>query len=121
MQFRLVLQPLTSIFFAVRAGLRDAKAGRPPYLRAILTLPGQRRELLREGWKDVAKIFIIAVIIDVVYQIVAQRWIYPGEALLVAAILAFVPYVLLRELTAIARRKRSSRVADARAGGAHGD
>jgi hypothetical protein len=48
---------------AIHAGLKDARAGRPAYFWAVFTDPVNRQELLREGWKDVAKIFIIAVII----------------------------------------------------------
>ena len=52
--------------------------------------------MLRDGWKAVGKIFVIAVIIDLVYQLIVLRWFYPGEALLVAVILAFIPYLLIR-------------------------
>jgi hypothetical protein len=33
---------------------------------------------------------------DVIYQVIALHRIYPGEVLLVAAVLAIVPYLLLR-------------------------
>jgi hypothetical protein len=42
------------------------------------------------------KVFILAVVIDVIYQWIVFRWIYPGEALIVAPLLAFIPYLLLR-------------------------
>jgi hypothetical protein len=53
-------------------------------------------DMLRDGWKAVGKVFVIAVIIDLVYQLIVFRWFYPGEALLVAAILALIPYLLIR-------------------------
>lgn len=96
MKFRLFLQPLMATIFAIRDGRKDAREGRSPYFWAIFTDPGHRRELLRDGWKAVGKIFVIAVIIDAVYQFIVIRWFYPGEALIVAAILAFVPYLLIR-------------------------
>jgi hypothetical protein len=34
--------------------------------------------------------------VDVVYQLVQLRWVYLGEALIVAQIVAVVPYVLIR-------------------------
>ena len=37
MKFRLVLQPLMAAFFAIRSGLADARAGRPPYLWALVS------------------------------------------------------------------------------------
>jgi len=96
MSFRLVLQPAMAAFLAVRAGLQDARAGRPAYGWAILSDPAHRRNLLREGWKAIAKVFAAAVLIDVVYQFVVLRWVYPIEALLVAFLLACVPYLLIR-------------------------
>jgi len=50
----------------------------------LLTDSGHRLELFRAGWKDVSRLFIAAVIIDMVYQIIVFRWIYPGQALTVA-------------------------------------
>ena len=78
------------------AGLRDAQAGKPPYFWAILTSPADRADLLREGWKAVGKVFVLAMVIDVVYQLIVFRWIYPLESLLVAFLLACVPYLLIR-------------------------
>ena len=105
MQFRLVLQPLMAIIFAIRAGLRDTREGRAPYFWALFTRPERRIQRLREGWKDVGRVFVLAVVIDFIYQLIALRWFYPGEALLVAFLLAFVPYLLLRgPVTRLARR-----------------
>jgi hypothetical protein len=96
MSFRLVLQPVVAVFLAVRAGLQDARTGRPAYGWAILTDSAHRRDLVRDGWKAIAKVFVTAILIDAVYQFVVLRWVYPGEALLVAFLLACVPYLLLR-------------------------
>ena len=96
MKFRLLLQPTVAAIFAVRAGLRDAREGRRPYFWAVFTKLEHRKKLLREGWKDVGKVFLVAVAVDLVYQFIVFRWFYPGEALLVAALLAFLPYVLIR-------------------------
>jgi hypothetical protein len=96
MSFRLILQPAMAMFFAVRAGWQDGVTGRPAYFWAILAAPTERWELLREGWKAVAKVFVMAVAIDALYQVINLRWFYPTEALIVAIVLAFVPYVLIR-------------------------
>jgi hypothetical protein len=96
LSFRLILQPVVATVLAVRAGLQDARTGRPAYFWTILTSPADRRDLLREGWKAVAKVFVLAVIIDVVYQVIVFRWVYPVELLLVAFLLACVPYLLIR-------------------------
>ena len=103
--FRLIIQPIVAATLAIRAGLKDAREGSPPYFWAIFTDPVQRRNLLREGWKAVAKVFVVAVIIDFIYQIIVFRWFYPGEALIVGAILALLPYLLIRgPVNRIARR-----------------
>ena len=96
MKFRLILQPLMATIFAIRNGLKDAKEGRPPYFWGLFTHPEQRLDMLRDGWKRVGKIFAMAIIMDLVYQWIVSRRFYPFEALLVAIILAFIPYLLIR-------------------------
>jgi hypothetical protein len=111
MKFRLVLQPCMAAFFAIRSGLADAKAGRPPYFWSILSDPHEREGLLKDGWKSVGKVFILAVVLDVVYQIIELHFVYPGEALIVAFILAIAPYLILRGLvTRFAREKKAAPV-----------
>jgi len=96
MNFRLLLQPLMAIIFAVRDGLKDAREGRPAYAWALFTNADHRRIMLREGWKSVGKVFIVALVLDGVYQFITVKWFYPLEALVVAFLLALVPYLLLR-------------------------
>ena len=93
---RLILQPGMAAFFALRDGLKDGRDGRPPYFWALLFGWGDRRELIRSGWKSIGKVFLMAMIIDAIYQFIALRWFYLGEALIAAFILACVPYLLLR-------------------------
>jgi hypothetical protein len=96
MTFRLILQPTMSMFYAIRDGLKDASAGRPPYLWTLLTRPGERMRLMKEGWHAVLRIILLGVGIDAIYQIIEFRHIYLGELAIVVACLAFLPYVLLR-------------------------
>jgi len=96
MTFRLILQPIMAALLALRAGLKDAREGRPPYLWTVLTDPAQRVGLLRDGWKSIARVFFLAVIMDVIYQLIVQHWVYPFETLVLAIVLAVVPYLLLR-------------------------
>jgi hypothetical protein len=96
LSFRLTLQPVMAAFFAIRAGMKDARRGRPAYFWTILTSTNERRALLHEGWKDVMKVFLLALGLDVVYQVIVFRWLYPLEMLIVAVLLACVPYLLIR-------------------------
>jgi hypothetical protein len=96
LSFRLMLQPVMAAFFAIRAGIKDARTGRPAYFWTILSRSDSRRTLLHEGWKDVMKVFLLALVLDVAYQVIVFRWVYPGEILIVAFLLACAPYLLIR-------------------------
>lgn len=98
MHLRLYMQPIMASIFAIIAGLEDAKLGKPAYFWALFTQPEHRREMLKDGWKSVGKVFLVAMLLDVIYQLIVQRWVYPFEVVLVAFILAIVPYVTLRGL-----------------------
>ena len=54
--------------------------------------------MLKDGWKSVGTVFVLALLLDVVYQLIAIRFVYPGEAITTAVLLAIVPYLLLRGL-----------------------
>ena len=107
MSFRLVLQPAMAAFFAIRSGLADARAGRPPYFWAFVTGSAPRDAMVESGWKSVGRVFILAVVLDVVYQLYVLRFVYPLQAIAVALILAIVPYVILRGLVTRLARNRS--------------
>jgi len=96
LHFRLIVQPMMATIFAVIDGVKDAKAGKPAYFWAMLTTPENRKELIKDGWKHVGKIFILAIILDLIYQLKVESTVYPGEILIVAIVLAIVPYVMLR-------------------------
>jgi hypothetical protein len=95
---------MMATFFAIRSGLADARAGKPPYLWTLVSVRADRSDMIKDGWKSVGKVFVLAVLLDVVYQIIVSRFVYPGEAIIVAFILAIAPYVILRGLvTRLAR------------------
>ena len=107
LHFRLVLQPLMAAFFAIRSGLADASAGKPPYFWALLSNRSDRRAMIKDGWKSIGRVFLLAIVLDVVYQLYVLHFVYPPQAIFVALILAIVPYLILRGLvTRLARRKR---------------
>ena len=96
LHFRFIVQPLMAVVFAILDGLKDAKAGKPAYIWTMVTEPDHRTELLKHGWKHFGKIFIIAIVLDGIYQLKVQGTLYPGEMLIVALLLAVIPYALLR-------------------------
>lgn len=99
MKFRIILQPFMAAIFAILAGLKDAKAGKPPYFWALFTDPAHRVEMLKDGWKSIGKVFVLAIILDVVYQWIVLKFVYPGEVVIVAFMLAIAPYLIIRGLT----------------------
>lgn len=103
MHFRFFMQPLMALIFTIRAAIRDVKAGTKPYLeRLIGSSKGQRRTIAKETWKDVGKIFIVGIILDIIYQLIViyglktKERFYPLESIIVAFALAIIPYVILR-------------------------
>ncbi len=95
---RLILQPLMASIFAIRSGLNDAREGRPPFFWTLALKPAQRRSLLRHLWEDVGKLFIVACVMDVVYQLLVLHWVYPVQTAIAATVLAIVPYLVFRGL-----------------------
>jgi hypothetical protein len=98
MSFRFVLQPVVASIFAIFAGLRDARAHRPPYLWALVTSPGHRGHMIRDAWESVGKVFVVALVLDVVYQVLVFNFVYSGEALIVGFVLTIAPYLIVRGL-----------------------
>ena len=104
MHFRLVMQPLMAAFFAIRDGLADAPTDRPPYFWGLFFERAERRAMLKvdrlamikDGWKSISRVFVFAIFLDVVYQLYVLHFVYLGEAITVAIILAIVPYLILR-------------------------
>ena len=94
--FRFYFQPLMAMLIALRDGIKDAHEGRPPYFWALFADKPHRRELLHSGWSSVGKVFILAVVLDTVYQLIVFKELRPIQGLLVAVLLALVPYVLFR-------------------------
>jgi hypothetical protein len=113
--FRVFMQPTMAICFALRDGLRDARLGKPPYLRTLLARPSARTGLLEDGWHSIGRIILLAIGLDLAYQYIVFRRLYPIEMLDVIVVLAIAPYVLLRgPVNLIARRWIStSRVGEA--------
>jgi hypothetical protein len=97
--FRLILQPIVAAVLAIRAGRNDAREGKPVVFWAIVREPKKRRLLLWEAWRDIGKLFLVGVRLDVTYQVIALHGIRPVQSLIVATVLAVLPYLAVRGLT----------------------
>ena len=104
MRFRFILQPLMAAFVAFRDGLKDARKGRSPYFWTVIRNPGKRVERLEEGLNATARVILLGIGVDAVYQVIVLKRFYPNEAVVVALLLAFIPYLVLRGPAARAAR-----------------
>ena len=104
--FRFILQPVMATILATRDGLKDARTGRPPFARTVLSDPSQRAAYLREGLKRLSRVIAFALVMDVIYQVMVLHRFYLGEALVTVFVLAVLPYLLVRgPIDRIARRR----------------
>ena len=115
--FRFLFQPLVAVIIAIRSGLRDYREGWPPYLLFPSFFDhSRRREMFRLLLQDVGKVFIVASILDIIYEAIAFRSIRPDHVLKTAFILAVIPYLLIRGLFAriilYLRSRKSSKISE---------
>ena len=98
MRFRFVLQPLMAAIAAIHDGREDARVGRSPYIATVLRNPQERVGRLREGLNATARIILLGLVMDVIYQLLVLKTFYPNEALVIALLIAFLPYLIIRGL-----------------------
>lgn len=96
MALRFALQPTMAIIAALHDGIKDARTGRSPYLWTMLTSRTERGGRLREGLIATGRTLLIGLVMDGIYQSIVLKTFYPGEAVIMVILLAFVPYLLLR-------------------------
>ena len=104
LNFRLVVMPTMASILAIKGYLTDVREGHPLFLGAFITNPTERRRLLRSGLKHFGKIFVVACVLDTIYQTWVLKAFHPGEMVFVAVMCAVVPYFLVRgPITRVAR------------------
>ncbi len=96
MRFRFILQPLMGAIAAIRDGLNDARTGRSPYFWTMMSNPRERAQRLNEGLNATARIILLGLMMDAIYQVIVLKRFYPAEAVIVALLFCFVPYVVIR-------------------------
>lgn len=105
MGFRFVLQPVMASILAIRDGIKDAKTNRSPYFWTIATDHSRRSKRLVEGIHAVSRVLILAAAMDIIYQLLELNGLRPLETAIIAILLGFVPYLIVRGPAArIARR-----------------
>ena len=113
MTFRFILQPAMAGLAALRDGISDARLGRQPFLWAAVRGTQPRGALIWSAIISTARIVILAIMMDAVYQWLVLKSFYPREAVVIALLLAFIPYLLLRgPIGRVARRWDARRTLD---------
>jgi len=96
LNFRLIVMPLVVAIFAIRGHFRDAREGKPLFRWPFRKNRAESIQVLKSGFKDFGKVFIMACLLDTIYQIMVLQAFYPGELIVVAIVSAVVPYFLVR-------------------------
>jgi hypothetical protein len=109
-QLRLLLQPAMALIFGIRAGIADARAGHLPFGRRMIAGAEPRWQLIKESIKRVLSPLVLAFVLDVILQKLTLGRVRPLVAIIVAAILVWIPFLLVRGITnRIWRRLRPTR------------
>lgn len=98
-QFRLFLQPAMALVLGIRLGIADAKEGQEPFFLRLFHARGRRASLLEQTLTDVALPLCVALGMDAVLQYLTFGRIRPLGALVVGALLVWLPFTLSRALT----------------------
>ena len=97
-RLRFLLQPVVALLLGVRDGRVDLRAGREPYIWALVTGRGARRELLRSAFASISNVVLAAILCDAIAQWLLFRVVSPGAALVIGPVLICAPYALARAL-----------------------
>jgi len=108
-RLRFILQPMTALLVGMRDGIRDSRVGYPPFLSGLVFQRGHRIDLLRSAFASVRDLVAIAIILDVISQLLIFKEVHPGAALVLGPVLIAVPYSISRALANRIARRRSQR------------
>jgi hypothetical protein len=105
MTFRFILQPTMAALAALHDGINDARHGHKSFFWTAMRDPTQQEGRLREGLTSTARVILLGISMDVIYQFKALDQFYPVEALMMAILLAVIPYFVFRWIVEhVARR-----------------
>jgi hypothetical protein len=97
-RLRFIFQPTVAAILGVRDGIKDAREGNPPYLFALAFHAARRSGLLRSALTSVRDLVAVAILLDIIAQLIIFRIVHPGAALLLGPVLIATPYAIARAL-----------------------
>jgi hypothetical protein len=104
MTFRFILQPIMALLAAVPDGIRDARAGHKSFFWSALWNPDAPTGRLKEGITSIARVILLGIGMDVIYQFKELDQFYPVEAVMMALLLAVIPYFVFRWIIELVAR-----------------
>ena len=96
MTFRFYLQPTMALLAALPDGIRDARLGHQSFFWSAWWNRTVTAGRLRDGLASIARVMLLGISMDVIYQFKALDRFYPVEALMMALLLAVIPYFIFR-------------------------
>jgi hypothetical protein len=95
---RFLLQPAIAVALGILHGLRDRRAGLPPYLSGLRHARGRRLQHLGAGLRAILVPLCIALLAAFTFQYVIRSRVYVFYGLLYATLFVAAPYLVTREL-----------------------
>jgi len=96
MTSRFLLQPASAFIAALTDGIHDVRRGHKSFFWTVQHDPAQQGGRLREGLISTARVALIGISLDLIYQFWVSDHFYPAEAVMMALLLAVIPYFILR-------------------------
>jgi len=72
---------------------------KPPFIWGVIFQQGERRALVRSALIAVRDLVAVAILLDVISQLLIFRMVHPGAALILGPVLIGLPYASSRALT----------------------
>jgi len=98
-QLRLILQPTIAILVGIKMGIADAKLGNDPFIKRLTRAGKDRAALAKEAALEVIVPFCIAIVLDGILQYLMLGRVRPFAALVMGAILIWIPFSISRSFT----------------------
>ncbi len=111
-RLRFIIQPLVAILLGIRDGRRDAAAGAPPYVLAVLFAHGRRKEELSSALKSIVTPLIVGFVLSLIVQYYIFRSVRLWHAFVFGIAFIALPYVVARGLTNRLIQRRRPRQGD---------
>jgi hypothetical protein len=98
-QLRLIVQPAIAILVGIKMGITDAKLGHDPFLKRLTFAGKDRAALAKAAALKVIVPFSIAIVLDGVLQYLTLGRVRLLAALVMGAVLIWIPFSVSRSFT----------------------